>query len=399
MDDTSVKSQYLRKVRLTFSVIFFLFMGVRAIFAPFIPLYLEERGLSADLIGLVSGINSFAIIISQPAWGILADRIHSTRKTLVICLIGQAVFAAGLLLADHFFLIAVGFCIYTFFSSTEGPLLDVWALTSVKEAGDPNGLGYLKTWGCIGYAIASVLAGLSVKGHAPSGLLPYFAVLLLGLAGFMYAVKIGSHAQGAGRASSLKDLRLGRILKDRRFLVFLIYAFFMQLGHRSTYTFQSVYMHSLGGEISWAGYSSAIMFVSETIVMAFGRRMLRRFRPITLIMASSVAFAVWQFFLFLAKTPSAVVLACLMDGPAYGLFTFGTLYYIEEISKKEISTTYQTVGHSVYYGLSGLIGNLLGGAVIRFHGYKTMYAAAVAVTLLSTLCFCLYNRFRKQNAC
>ena len=115
--------------------------------------------------------------------------------------------------------------------------------------------------------------------------------------------------------------------------------------------------------------------------------------------ASSVAFAVWQFFLFLAKTPSAVVLACLMDGPAYGLFTFGTLYYIEEISRKEISTTYQTVGHSVYYGLSGLIGNLLGGAVIRFHGYKTMYAAAVAVTLLSTLCFCLYNRFRKEDAC
>ena len=108
MEDTSVNRQYLRKVRLTFSVIFFLFMGVRAIFAPFIPLYLEERGLSADLIGLVSGINSFAIIISQPAWGLLADKIHSTSKPLVICLIGQALFAAGLVGGVEFLNVSIG---------------------------------------------------------------------------------------------------------------------------------------------------------------------------------------------------------------------------------------------------------------------------------------------------
>ena len=398
MDHSIERKQNLRKVKITFSIIYFFFMGVRAIFSPFVSIYLEERGLSADLIGIVSGINSFAIILSQPIWGIIADKIHSTKKTLVICLIGQAVFAIGLLLANDFVMIAAGFCIYTFFASTEGPLMDVWGLSSVRDAGDPDGLGSLKTWGCVGYAIASISAGLFVKERHASDLLPSFSALLLCLALFMYAVRIGSHIQGTGKVSSMKELHLERIAKDKRFLVFLIYVFFMQLGHRCTYTFQSVYMHTLGGEISWAGYSGAMMFVSEAVIMALGKKMLKRFKPITLVMASSIAFAIWQFILFMAKTPTTVVLACLMDGPAFALFTFGTLYYLEEIAHREIRTTYQTVAYSVYFGLSGLVGNLLGGAVIQSYGYKTMYALAVMMTLISTVCFFLFNRFRSVES-
>lgn len=401
MDALAQRQTNLKRVKITFSIIFFLFMGVRAIFTPFVTIYLEERGLSADLIGLVSGINSFAIILSQPVWGVLADKIRSTKKTLVICIVGQALFALALIFTTDFFMIAIGFSLYTFFASTEGPLMDVWGLTSVKEAGDPNGLGSLKTWGCVGYAIASVSAGLFVAGRKASDLLPVFAVLLLCLAVFMYTVKAGSGAQGTGKAASFKELQLGRIVKDKAFLAFLVYVFFMQLGHRATFTFQSLYMRTLGGEISWAGYSGAMMFVSEAIIMALGKKMLKRFRPVTLVMASSFAFATWQFILLMATSPQQVVMACLMDGPAFALFTLGTLYYLDEVAHKEIRTTYQTVAYGVYYGLSGVVGNVVGGAVIGAFGYKAMYGLGVGITLTATLVYFLFTRFyanRRANA-
>ena len=371
-------------------------MGVRAIFSPFVTIYLQEKGLSAELIGVVSGINSFAIIVSQPLWGTLADKLRSTRNTLVICLLGQALFAVGLIFANDFMMIAVGFCLYTCFASTEGPLMDVWSLTSVKEAGDPKGVGYVKSWGCVGYAVASISAGLFVKGRSASSLLPVFSVLLAAMAIVMRTVKIGKSAKGNGKNISFRSLRLGRILQDKSFLIFLFYVFFMQLGHRATFTFQSLYMRELGGEISIAGYSGALMFISEAIVMAFGKKMLKRFQPVTLIMLSSVAFALWQFILFLASSPYQVMFACLMDGPAFALFTFGSLYFLDAIAPGEIRTTYQTIAYAVYYGLSGIVGNVMGGTIIGAYGYKAMYLVAVLMTLSSSALYWGYRRIQRN---
>lgn len=398
VETMALNQSRLKKTKITFSIIYFLFMGVRAIFSPFVTLYLQERGLSAELIGVVSGINSLAIILSQPIWGAVADKIRSTKKTLVVCIVGQALFALSLIFANDLFMVAAGFCLYTCFGSTEGPLMDVWGLTSLKEAGDPNGLGSIKTWGCVGYALASVLAGLFVKGRRASDLLPVFAVLLLCLAVFMYMVKAGQSARGNGKNVKLKDLHFERMFKDKAFLLFLVYIFFMQLGHRSTYTFQSLYMRELGGEVAIAGYSGALMFVSEAVVMAMGKKMLKRFKPITLVMASSFAFALWQLMLCLATSPYQVMMACLMDGPAFALFGFGTLYYLDSLAHDEIRTSYQTVAYGVYFGLSGIVGNMLGGAIIGALGYKAMYAISVTMTLASTLLFYLYNRYVAKGA-
>ena len=44
-------SSSLRTIKVTFAVIYFLFMLARAVFGPFITLYLQEKGLSPEQIG------------------------------------------------------------------------------------------------------------------------------------------------------------------------------------------------------------------------------------------------------------------------------------------------------------------------------------------------------------
>lgn len=149
-------------------------MLARAVFGPFITVYLEEKGLSAEQIGLITGINSFVIILSQPLWGIVSDRIRSTKKTLVLCVFFQAVFAMSLLVVNDLLLIAAAFILYTSFSSSEGPLMDTWTLTSVKAAGDPNGMGPVKMWGYIGFSLSSVVSGLFISKYSPAPSSPSF---------------------------------------------------------------------------------------------------------------------------------------------------------------------------------------------------------------------------------
>lgn len=379
----------LRRVKLIFAGIYFFFMLARAVFGPFITVYLEEKGLSAEQIGLITGINSFVIILSQPLWGIVSDKIRSTRKTLVLCVFFQAVFAMSLLVVSDMLLSAAAFIIYTSFSSSEGPLMDTWALTSIKGAGDPNGMGPVKMWGCIGFSLSSVVSGMFISKYSTSAIIPVFSGMLVLLGVVLLFVK----TEGApAKASSLRDMQLGRVFRDKRFLVFLTYTFFMQLAHRGNYTFYPLLIKRLGGDNSLVGYASALMFLSEAVVMFLSKKMLKKAGPEALVMASSFAFALWHLFLSFAQAPVHVVLACLMDGPSFALFTIGVLYYMDSIAPPDIRTTYQTVAYSIYFGLSGIVGNLLSGWMIENLGYRPMYWIGIAVTVGSTIVFYTYRK-------
>ena len=68
------------------------------------------------------------------------------------------------------------------------------------------------------------------------------------------------------------------------------------------------------------------------------------------------------------------------------------LYYMDEIAPPEIRTTYQTVAYPVYFGLSGIVGNMGAGWLIENLGYRPMYRIGLTVTLASTVVFFFVRR-------
>lgn len=373
----------LRKVKITFAVIYFFFMLTRAVFGPFVSVYLQEKGLTEAQIGVITAVNSFAIIVTQPLWGLIADRIQSRKKTLIICMWCQAAFALLLVFVNTYLSLAVVFCIYTSFSSSEGPLMDTWTLSSLKKAGDPNGMGPVKMWGCIGFSLASVVSGIFISRYSTGAIIPIFSALLFLIGIFLMLIR----DEGGTTPTSFKEMQLGRIFRDKPFIIFLVYVFFMQLAHRGSYTFVSLLIKNLGGGNDLVGVSSALMFVSEAVVMFLSKKMLGKMKPEILVMLSSLFFALWHLLLSLSTQPIHAVLSCLMDGPSFALFTVGCLYYMDKIAPPEIHTTYQTVAYSVYFGLSGIVGNMGAGWLIEHLGYRPMYWIGIAITLTSTAVF------------
>lgn len=390
-------SQSLKRVKITFILIYFFFMTSRALFGPYISVYLQDKGLSSELIGVVTGINSFAIIVTQPLWGIIADKIRSSRKTLILATLGQALFAFSLIFASNFFLISIFFFMYTSFSASEGTLMDTWMLKSLKGAGDTqNSVGPIKTWGCLGYAAASIASGWIISKTSIDAIIPVFVGLIVLISITMFFVRT-NEGYTASKAASLKEMQLGRIFKDKTFLIFLVYVFFMQMAHRGSFTFFPILIKDFGGSTQLVGYASALMFVSEAIIMFFSKKMLSKIRPETLIMLSSLFFVLWHVFLSLSSKPIHVVLACLMDGPSFALFSIGMLYYLDAIAPKDIRTTYQTVAYSVYFGLSGIVGNVAFGWMKDHFGYQKMYWIGICITLTATVVFFFVNKFRTQK--
>lgn len=82
---------------------------------------------------------------------------------------------------------------------------------------------------------------------------------------------------------------------------------------------------------------------------------------------------------------------------SFALFTIGVLYYMDSIAPPDIRTTYQTVAYSIYFGLSGIVGNLFSRWIIENLGYRPMYWIGIAVTVGSTLVFAFYRRIAGKN--
>ena len=64
------------KVIFIFVCIYLLFMTSRAIFNPYVTVYLQEKGFATEKIGLITGANSLVLIIAQPFWGIITDKLR-----------------------------------------------------------------------------------------------------------------------------------------------------------------------------------------------------------------------------------------------------------------------------------------------------------------------------------
>lgn len=368
----------VRKVLVSFVFIYLLFMTSRAIFNPYVTVYLQEKGFAAEKIGLVTGANSFMLIIAQPLWGIVTDRLRSSKYTLVICMMVQAIFSVALLYSNTFFAIAACFCLYGFFSSPEGPLLDTWCLKSLKKVGYHNSVGQMKFAGCFGYALSSILSGYIISSYDTTKILPVYSCILFLIAGFLLLVRVDSRERKKEK-EALSKLNPGKIIKDKRFLFFLLIIFIMQIPHRAAYTFYPLLISELGGAKTFVGYTSAIMFLSEGIVLFFSKKLLSRYHPGKIIMFSGAFFLIWQLLYAVVGKPWQVAAIAVLDGPSYALFTIGILYFLDETAPSDMRTTYQTITYAVYFGLSGIAGNSVGGWMLGNFGFQKLYLVGAAV--------------------
>lgn len=383
-----------KNILFTFIFIYLLFMTSRAIFTPYVTVYLQEKGFATEKIGFITGANSLVLIIAQPFWGIITDKLRSSKYTLVICLMLQAAFSLALVHCNTFLTVAACFCMYGFFSSPEGPLLDTWCLSNLKKIGRNNAVGRMKFAGCFGYALVSILSGYVITSYDTAKILPVFSVILFCIGSFLLLVRIDSRTekkQPAGKTEFKK------ILKDSRFLLFLVIIFLMQIPHRAAYTFYPVLISSLGGDKAFVGYTSAVMFVSEGIIMFCSQKLLSRFRAVDIVMLSGVFFTIWQILYVIVGQPWQVAAIAILDGPSYALFTIGILYYLDEIAPVDMKATYQTVTYAVYFGLSGIAGNSMGGWMIEKYGFKNMYVIGAIIIVVSILCLYVTSKSRTRK--
>lgn len=365
----------------------FLILGIHL---PFLPVWLDARGLSAQQIAIVTAAPLVLRVLVTPTTAVLADRTGRHRR-LVNLLAWLALLLALLLSQMHGFwgvlLVAVPFAISL---STIMPLTETIAVGGVRA----HGLDYgrMRLWGSISFVAAGFACGWLIDWAGPEAVI---GCLLFGLSATVIfawrlperATEGGSRSTASEPTGALGGRELGKLVRSPVFIGFLLAAGCVQGAHGMFYAFGALAWQAQGISTVWIGALWAVAIAGEVVLFAYSGRVVARWGPVTLMIAAAVASVVrWGL---MALGPPLALLAPLqvLHALTYGASHLGAMHFISravpEGAQGTAQALYATMAMGVLIGGATLTAGVLY-ARIGVEGYFAM-AALASVGLAAAL--------------
>lgn len=136
------------------------YFATAGVFAPYFPLYLEHRGLSAAQIGIVLAMGQGMRLVGPNVWGYLADRTPHRLAILRWTTLATAACFMAMFLPGGFALVFMTMFGVNFFMTAQMPVTE--AITSARLRGSPQPAalyGRLRACGSVGFIAFVLLAG------------------------------------------------------------------------------------------------------------------------------------------------------------------------------------------------------------------------------------------------
>jgi MFS transporter, PPP family, 3-phenylpropionic acid transporter len=350
---------------------------------PFLPVWLEWRGLTLGEISIVAAVPLFARIIVTPAIALASDRWGEHRSTLVI-LAWIALAGVVLLTQAHGFpailaltlLIAVAW-------TTIMPLAETVAMGGVRAQG--LDYGRMRLWGSLSFIAASFAGGWAIVAAGPGAAVWLMAV---GAAGTLAAAYVLPSARSPGPAvtarPSVTRADIVALVMSGRFVVFLLAVGLTQAAHAVFYTFGTVHWKAQGISAGWAGVLWAVGVGVEIGLFAFSGTVVRTCGAAMLIAAGAFA-GVVRWSAMAADPPlAALVMLQALHGLTYGATHIGAVHYITASVPPALAGTAQALYASVTAGIAMGLATLLAGQLYEASG-GLAYLAMAGLSLVGLL--------------
>lgn len=369
---------------LKFTSLEFFFWATLSTYYPFVVVFLMSKGYSSTIIGVILSINSFVVVIAQPFWGMISDWVRSVKKVFILCLSLAACIMLTLPLYQSILSLIVVFILLTFFESPLVPLMDSWVIQGIQT--EKNiAYGNIRLWGSIGFSLFVYVIGKTLDYVSIHIIFPTFVVLAIITIFLSSTIKITASAERI----PFKNLKIGRLLKNYYYVTFLLFAVTLFIPHRASALFLANLIAHVDGTQEQLGLCFSLMALSEVPIFIFSRQLIKRYKPVHLILVSTVFFIIRHVLFLYASTPLQAILLQMLQGPSFALFLIGTVYYINALAPDSLKSTAQTVGSAVFFGVSGIIGSFGGGWIIDNLGLHHMYLLGIIMSAVISILFIL----------
>jgi PPP family 3-phenylpropionic acid transporter len=358
------------------------YFATAGVLAPYFPLYLEHRGLTAAQIGVVMAVAQGMRIFGPTVWGWLADHTTERVRILRFTSIAAAVCFVPVLFPGGFgFILLTMFAVH-FFMTGQIPVAE--AMTATRLRDDPHAAaryGRLRVWGSISFVVTVLAVGvlLDLSGV---GLQPWLVLALLAAtAGCGHLVRDAPLAPHDEPKVSVRAL-----LRELRVRWFFASVLLMIFAHGALYTYFSLHLAGLGYSKSTIGVFWVLGVIVEIGFFFAQGRVFARFDPFQLL-AASFALAAVRFVLIAeaAHVVVLLVLAQMLHAATFAVHHSASILTIQRWFRGRATARGQALYVSIGYGFGGTSGSLLAAWLWSAVSPSAAFLSSSAAALLGWL--------------
>ena len=358
--------------------VFFAAIGVVfGVQLPFLPVWLDAKGLDARTIGIVLAVPMIVRVFAIPMAAREADRRNALRAVIVIGSIAAVAGYSTLGLARGTLAIMAAYAFAAVAFTPVSLLADVYALRGLAARG--LAYGPVRLWASAGFVAANFGAGYLLDVISARDLI----WLVLGAVVLTATAACALAPLGTGHAE-IKTPSATVLLRDPAFLAAIAAASLVQASHAVYYGFSILDWQAAGLDGAAVGALWALGVLAEIALFASSARLPPGFGPTALLLAGSIGAVVrWTAMAF---DPPAAVLPALqcLHALSFGATHLGALGFVARAAPVDLGATAQ--GYlGVALGLVMAASMGLSGALYGRYG-GIAYAAMALLALAGAVC-------------
>ncbi|AHL75136.1 MFS transporter [Stutzerimonas stutzeri] len=337
---------------------YFFYFALLGSAAPFLGLYFDHLGFTAERIGELVAIPMLMRCLAPNLWGWLGD---VTGRRLAIVRIGALCTLLSFSLifySKSYAWLALVMALHAFFWHAVLPQFEVITLAHLRE--QASRYSQIRLWGSIGFIVAVVGLGALFERL---GLDVYPAAVMWVMAGILISSVWVPDAVPEQRPElDGQGGFLGQLCRPG-VLAFFVCVGLMQVSHGPYYTFFSIHLEAFGYGRGTIGLLWALGVVAEILIFLVMAPLLARFSLRQVLAASFVLAAIrWLLLGTLADHLAVLLVAQLMHAATFGSFHAAAIHFVQ----RSFGHRQQGQGQALYATLAGV-----GGAIgALYSGYS-----------------------------
>ncbi len=318
--------------------------------APFLGLYFDHLGFSAERIGELVAIPMLMRCLAPNLWGWLGD---ATGQRLLIVRIGALCTLLSFSLifySKSYAWLALVMALHAFFWHAVLPQFEVITLAHLRE--QASRYSQIRLWGSIGFILAVVGLGTLMERL---GLGIYPVAVMAVMTGIVISSAWVPNATPEQRPELNGNGGFLRQLRQPGVFAFFICVGLMQASHGPYYTFFSIHLEALGYGRGTIGLLWALGVVAEILLFLVMAPLLARFSLRQVLVASFMLAAIrWLILGTLADHLAVLLIAQLMHAATFGSFHAAAIHFVQ----RSFGHRQQGQGQALYATLAGVGGAL-----------------------------------------
>jgi PPP family 3-phenylpropionic acid transporter len=353
----------------------FLIVGLQT---PFLPLWLDARGLGVTEISIAGALPLFVRIVATPMVAYLAD--HSGDHRRMVTTLAWSGLACTVLLSQstRVWPIILLTAMMMLTTSSMMPLTETLAMRAVRAKG--LDYGRMRLWGSISFIVATLIGGASIERWSGSAViwLIIAAVALTALAAHALPRPDLSTTSAAGTSRPrISRADVATLITSPLFLLFLAAAGMVQASHAVFYVYGVLHWRGLGLSATWTGVLWAIAVIVEIALFARSGAVLKVLSPLGLIAVGGIAAVVRWIAMAFDPPLAALIPLQMLHALTFGATHIGTVHFISQNIPSEQGGTAQALQASVTAGIAMGGATLLAGQLYGPIGAKAYLAMAL----------------------